>query len=90
MDIIDSIVAPLIYLNLLWTCLRAQKSRLDFDEQHGSGIQAVCSHYSPGFEERSNYFVEYKNYKSGLQFRQKILRQFAQQSNNDPALITVV
>jgi hypothetical protein len=37
----------------------------------------VCNQYSPAFEEQSDYYIEFKDCKSGLQFRQKMIRHLS-------------
>ena len=75
MGITDLIVSPLMVLYCLSAFLVIWKFRIDFDQHHTPGIQAVCKQYSLEFEERTIYYVEFKNHKSGLQFRQKVIRQ---------------
>jgi hypothetical protein len=67
------------FLLLLYHYLRVYKLCMDFDQQHTPGVQAVCRHYSPEFEERTNYCVDFKGYKGGLQFWHEKTRQL----NND-------
>jgi hypothetical protein len=62
---------PMLCLLLLPVYLR----EYDFDQQRTPRIQAVCRQYSPAFEERTNYYVEFKSYRSGVQFCQKKIRQ---------------
>jgi hypothetical protein len=73
--ITDLVFTPLMVLYCLSVYLGLWKFRIDFDQHHTPGIQAVCKQYSPEFEERTIYYVEFKNHKSGLQFCQKMIRQ---------------
>jgi hypothetical protein len=75
------IVSYLMFL--LYVYLGTWKFRLDFDQQRTPGIQAVCHQYSPAFEEQSDYYIEFKDCTSGLQFRQKMIRQL----NDDEEMV---
>jgi hypothetical protein len=77
-EIIPEFAANALLLYIVSVCLRGCKTRLDFDHnQHHTTplIQAVCCQFSPAFEERTNYYVEYTNPKNGIQFCQKMIRQ---------------
>jgi hypothetical protein len=75
-----------LWLFLLSVYLRVRKSQVDFDDLHRAGIQAVCSHYSPAFEQQSNFYVEYKHFTSGVVFRQTIIEEFRKQQQFKDAM----